>query len=191
MVTIERRGGVSARRHSTAAIAILLLTALLAAVLVGCTAVPTPTPTPKESSMNATEAHDELDHVLLGAQRAIGGSWQSLDGGAEICRTASSEKGAVFPFMRLGPGVPPDQQAAIFATVAEQWKTAGFAPTMLDDSTIAGVAVSELRYPATGNGVDGVYLSLRLSINASDAEGQSRCIPGDADKINEQRQPQG
>ena len=138
--------------------------------------------------MNATQAHDEIDAVLSGAEKTIGGSWQRLDGGAQICTTASGKKGAVFPFMRIGPGVPAAQRAAILASVTKQWTAAGFPPTALESDTYEGVADSELRYPASGYGADGVYLSLQLSVNASGAEGQSRCVLGDADKINEERQ---
>ena len=141
--------------------------------------------------MDATQAHDEIDAVLSGAERVIGGSWQRLDSGAQFCTMAGGNKGAVFPFMRIGPGVPSAQRAAILASVTQQWTAAGFAPTALDGDTYDGVADSELRYPASGYGTDGVYLSLQLSVNASSAEGQSRCIPGDADTINEERQQNG
>ena len=140
--------------------------------------------------MDATQAHDEIDGVLRGAQQVIGGSWQRLDTGAELCTTASGKKGAVFPFMRIGPGVPAAQRAAILAEVTQQWTAAGFAPTAVQGDTYEGVADDELRYPASGYGTDGVYLSLQLSVNASSAEGQSRCIPGDADKINDERRQQ-
>jgi hypothetical protein len=172
------------RSHAGPLAAALLLTAVLA----GCTPSPSPTPTHEGTTMNATQAHDEIDAVLATAQQAVGGSWQALDTGAEICSTASGKKGAVFPFMRIGPGVPADQRAAIIASVTKKWTAAGFAPTLLAGDTYDGVADSELRYPASGYGTDGVYLSLQLSIKASGAEGQSRCIPGDADKINEERQ---
>jgi hypothetical protein len=155
------------------------------AALLGCT--PHADPTPTRTAMDASQAHDEVDSLLNQAQQAVGGTWRSIDGGAEICKAAGGP-GAQFPFGRLGPGVPVDQQSAIIATVTAAWKTAGFTPVELAPHEENGHTVRQLDYPASGYGEDGIYLSLSITTLGSSLDAQSRCIPGDADKINEERQ---
>lgn len=141
--------------------------------------------------MNATQAHDEIDAVLTHAQDVVGGRWRSIDGGAEICTTASGAQGAVFPFGRIGPGVPQDQQQAVLDGVVAAWKKDGFPAVSQSSPSVQGVEVRGVGYPESGHDKNGIYLVFTVSVNSTTLDAQSRCVPGDADKINEDRQNQG
>jgi hypothetical protein len=57
-------------------------------------------------------------------------------------------------------------------------------------STLGNVQISTARYPENGWGVDGLYMELRVGVNGSSILGQTRCVPGNAGKINEEHHEQ-
>jgi hypothetical protein len=157
--------------------------AALALLLSGCVPrTPHPTPTHSEARMTPDAARSRVLSVIEATQKAVGGSWRLLDGGADGCRLAGGGTGIVFPFTRTGPGVPAPRDD-MAATVTEIWHAAGFDP-VASSTTVAGQPVTQLRYPAQGYDHDGIYLQAWLGEHGSSIQGQSACVPGDADAYN-------
>lgn len=176
----RRRSG----RAGTVATALVLVVGLTACV-------PHSRPSNEPTTMNAAQAHDELATLLEDAQSVVGGEWKSIDGGAEICTTAAGKPGVVYPFGRLGPGVPGGDQQAMLDRVVAAWKSSGFTAVPHTQPSVKGVEIREVRYPDSGYGEDGIYLIFSVSVNGSTIDAQSRCVPGNADQINQDRQKQG
>lgn len=138
----------------------------------------------KDPVMDHTEAKVELEGLFAVAYDRVGGAWESLDRGAEPCTLPSGGTGARYPLTRLGPGVPKEQQQAVIDTVVAGWTKAGFTPTVTDLPPVNGLVVIEVRYPASGYGVDGLAMQFWIAHTGTSLDGQTRCVPGDADKIN-------
>jgi hypothetical protein len=64
---------------------------------------------------------------------------------------------------------------------------AGFEATSSED-TIDGGLVIRGGYPASGTDDAGVGIQFGVSPNGSTLDSMSRCVPGDANEINQQRQ---
>ena len=137
--------------------------------------------------MDAFTAHDEMDALLVSAQDVVGGTWRSTDGGAEFCTTSSGKQGTVWPFGRLGRGVPAAEQEAILSGIAQKWTAAGYPATRSSLGSEGGSPVTQLRYPAAGYGTDGIYLIFTVNENGSTFDAQSRCVEANADKVNDAR----
>jgi hypothetical protein len=147
--------------------------------LAGCT-----TPTKVDPTMNHGEAKAELNDLFTAARDAVGGAWVLQDGGAESCTLPSGATGARYPLARMGPGVPEGQQEKIIDAVVTAWTDAKFTPTVSKKPPINGFVVTEVGYPASGYGIDGLYVVFGIGVNSTDLQGQTRCVPGDAAKIN-------
>ena len=160
----------------------LVVAVTLLSLLAGCTM-----PRKDDPTMNHLEAKAELNNLFAAAQTAVGGDWVSQDGGAEDCRLPSGAIGAQYPLSRLGPGVPLEQQQKVIDTVVSAWTKAGFKPTVSKLQANNGIVVTEVGYPASGYGVDGLYMVFGIGVNSTDLDGQTRCVPGDAAKINSDR----
>jgi hypothetical protein len=152
----------------------VVVTALL---LTGCTS------TEKDPAMNHTEAWAELDAVLTAAQNAVGGEWEIADSGAEACTLPSGETGARYVLGRYGAGLPKDQLQPVIDTIAAVLDEATFTPT-ISTRTESGVEVTEIGYPETGKGVDGLFVEVNISETRSSVLGQTRCVAGDYAQIN-------
>jgi hypothetical protein len=148
-------------------------------LLAGCT-----TPTKGDPTMDHGEAKGELNDLFATAQDAVAGDWVLQDGGAEPCTLPSGATGARYPLARMGPGVPEDQQEKIIDAVVTAWTDAKLTPTVSKRPPINGFVVTEVGYPAHGYGTDGLYMVFGIGVNSTDLEGQTRCVPGDAAKIN-------
>lgn len=135
--------------------------------------------------MDHTEAMQELDGLFRIAQDALGGDWESGDDGAEACELPSGEAGVRYVFARYGTALAADQQTTVVDTIVAGWTARDFTPTAGTD-TSGEVEISTVRYPATGRGVDGLYMQFRAGVNGSSIQGQTRCVPGDAGQINEE-----
>ena len=140
-----------------------------------------------DPTMDHREAKAELNNLFAAAQDAVGGDWENQDRGAEDCHLLSGAIGAQYPLSRLGPGVPLEQQQKLIDTVASAWSKAGFTTTVSKMPAYKGIVVTEVGYPASGYGVDGLYMVFSIGVNATYLEGQTRCVPGDAAKINSDR----
>jgi hypothetical protein len=160
-------------------IALLSVAVVGLSLLAGCT-----TTTKGNPTMNHREAKAELNDLFAAAQDAVGGDWVNQDAGAESCTLPSGATGARYPLARMGPGVPEDQQDKIIDAVVRAWSDAKFTPTASKKPPINGFVVTEVGYPASGYGVDGLYMVFGIGVNSTDLAGQTRCVPGDAAKIN-------
>jgi hypothetical protein len=138
--------------------------------------------------MDHREARDELDAVLVAAQSAIGGQWEIADSGAEACTLPSGKTGARYVLARFGDGVPADQAQPAIGTIVEVWSEATFAPSV-SSRTESGVEVTEIGYPETGKGVDGLFVEANISETRSSVLGQTRCVAGDYAQINRDSVP--
>ena len=141
-----------------------------------------------DPTMDHREAKAELINLFAAAQKAVGGDWDPPeDGGAEDCTLHSGATGAQYALLRLGPGVPLEQQQKVIDTVVSAWTRAGFKPTVSTLPAYKGIVVTEVGYPASGYGIDSLYTVFSLSTNGTALQGQTRCVPGDAAKINSDR----
>jgi hypothetical protein len=138
--------------------------------------------------MDHQQAWDELDGLFQQAQTIVGGEWENIDGGARKCGLPSGGSGAQYPFGRFGSGVPVEQQQAVIDEVVRVWSEAGFEPTVIVKPEVKGIVVTEVRYPASGYGVDGLAMQFWVATSATTLDGQTRCVPGDADEINREWQ---
>ena len=157
----------------------LVVAVTVLGLLTSCT-----TPTKDDPTMNHREAEAELDNQFAAAQNAVGGGWVNQDSGAEDCHLSSGAIGAQYPLSRLGPGVPLEQQQKVIDAVVSAWTKAGFQTTVSKMPAYKGIVVTEVGYPASGYGVDGLYMVLGIGVNATYLDGQTRCVPGNAAKIN-------
>ena len=140
--------------------------------------------------MDHLEAKAELDNLFAAAQNAVGGDWDPPeDGGAEDCTLPSGAAGVQYLFTRGGPGVPLEQQQKVIDTVVSAWAKAGFKAKVSNLPAYKGVVLTEVGYPGAraGVGIDGIYMLFGLSTNGTALQGQTRCVPGDAAKINSDR----
>ena len=154
-------------------------------LLAGCTM-----PRKDDPTMDHLEAKAELINLFAAAQKAVGGDWDPPeDGGAEDCTLHSGATGAQYALLRLGPGVPLEQQQKVIEAVVSAWAKAGFKAKVSTLPAYKGIVATEVGYPGAraGAGVDGIYMLLGLSTNGTALEGQTRCVPGDAAKINSDR----
>lgn len=133
--------------------------------------------------MDHVQAKAEVDDLFSQAQELVGGDWQIADTGAQAC-SLDGGTGARYALTRIGSGVPGENTAAIVAGVVDAWTSAGFAPTVSELPPVNGLVVTQVRYPASGNGVDGLYLRFWAGTEATTLEGLTRCVPGDANEIN-------
>jgi hypothetical protein len=150
-------------------------------LLAGCT-----TPTKDIPTMNHREAKAELDNLFAAAQKAVGGDWVNQDSGAEGCHLLSGAIGAQYPLSRLGPGVPLEQQQQVIEAVVSTWTDAGFKIKVSRLPAYKGIVITEVGYPGARDrlGIDGLYMTFGIGVNSTDLDGQTRCVPGDAAKIN-------
>jgi hypothetical protein len=150
-------------------------------LLAGCS-----TPTKADPTMNHREAKAELSDLYLAVEDAVGGDWVRQYGGAEGCGLPSGASGARYPLSRLGPGVPLEQQQKVIDAVVSAWTDAGFKVKVSTLPEYKGIVVTEIGYPGAraGTGVDGIYMLFGVSTSGTALNGQTRCVPGDAAKIN-------
>lgn len=134
--------------------------------------------------MDPEDAKAEIVALIEPVQALVQGDWQDLDKAAEACSLASGGTGARYGMLRIGPGVEEGAQKAFLDAVTAQWTKAGFTPTASERPPLNGVVVTELRFPTTGFGEDGLYLRASVSTNSAQVEAQTRCVPGDANEIN-------
>ena len=142
----------------------------------------------EDPTMDHKQARDELDGLFQQVQTIVGGEWESLDSGAEKCGLPSGGVGARYGLGRIGPGVPLEQQQAVIDEVVRVWSEAGFEPTVTVKPEVKGIVVTEVRYPASGYGLDGLAMQFWVATSATTLDGQTRCVPGDADEINREWQ---
>jgi hypothetical protein len=133
--------------------------------------------------MDHVQAKAEVDDLFAQAQQIVGGDWQVADSGAESCNLVVGS-GARYALTRIGAGIAADQTDSIVKGVVDAWTTAGFAPTVTELPPVNDLVVIQVRYPASGYGVDGLYLQFWAGTEASTLEGLTRCVPGDANEIN-------
>ena len=162
----------------------LVVAVTVLSLLTGCTM-----PRKVDPTMDHREAKAELNNLFSAAQDAVGGDWVNQDSGAEDCRLSSGAIGAQYPLARLGPGVPLEQQQKVIDTVVSAWAKAGFKAKVSKLRANNGIVATEVGYPGAraGAGVDGIYMLFGLSTNGTALQGQTRCVPGDAAKINSDR----
>jgi hypothetical protein len=136
--------------------------------------------------MNHREARSELNNLFAAAQNAVGGEWVNEDRGAEDCTLPSGATGAQYPLARAGSGVPLEQQQKVIDAVVSAWTEAGFEVKVSKLPAYKGIVITEVGYPGAraGSGVDGIYVLFQVSTKGAVLEGQTRCVPGDAAKIN-------
>jgi hypothetical protein len=170
-------GNQRTRRGSPIA-AVVICAALL---LTGCAN------TSNDPTMDHTEAHDELDALLVAAQNAMGDEWEISDSGAESCTLPSGQTGARYVLARFGTGLPKDHQQPVIDNIVAALNEATFTPTV-STRTESGVEVTEISYPETGKGVDGLFVQVNISETRSSVLGQTRCVPGDYAEINRDSQ---
>ena len=164
---------------------IVSMVLVLALVLSGCSPAVQRGKNPK---MDYPQAQAELAKLYALAQDAVGGSWEYTELGADVCGLPSGAKGAQTGGVSYGPGVPLDRQQAIIDQVVAAWTRAGFKPFVLARPPVKTIISTQVRYPASGYGVDGFTLSFEVATTASSLDGQTRCVPGDADAINAEYQ---
>ena len=159
----------------------LVIAVTLLSILAGCTM-----PRKVDPTMDHREAKAELINLFAAAQKAVGGDWVNQDGGALDCRLPSGAIGAQYPLARAGSGVPLEQQQKVIDTVVSAWTDAGFKVKVSKLQANNGIVITEVGYPGAraGVGVDGIYMLFRLSTHGAVLDGQTRCVPGDAAKIN-------
>ena len=159
----------------------LVVAVTVLSLLAGCTM-----PRKVDPTMDHREAKAELRDLFASAQDAVGGDWEVQDGGAEDCTLPSGATGARYYMTRLGPGVPEDQQQKIIDAVVSAWTNAGFKIRVSTLPAYKGIVITEVGYPGAraGVGVDGLYMTFGIGVNSTDLDGQTRCVPGDAAKIN-------
>lgn len=157
---------------------VLVLVVVVVVVLAGCGA------RGEDPKMDHQEARDEMDGLFQQVQTIVGGEWESLDSGAEDCSLPSGGVGARYGLGRIGPGVAKEQQQAVIDQVVRVWAEAGFESTVTELPPVNGLVVVEVRYPASGYGVDGLAMRFGIGLRSTDLDGQTRCVPGDADEIN-------
>ncbi len=133
------------------------------------------------------EARDEVVSVLDAAQAVIGGEWESTEFGARPCAPDGGGTGAQVIFQRLGPPVDEAGLDGVAAEIVGVLADAGFDATSSESATPDGLRVIRGSYPADGVDADGFRIAFGVSPNGSTLDGTSRCVPGDADLINEQR----
>lgn len=158
----------------------LVVASLAVAVLSGCAPSATNADDPQ---MDHTEASAELNELFAIAQDAVGGEWEVADGGAEPCGLPSGDRGVQYGFARYGAGVPLEKQQAVQSTVVSAWTAKDLAP-QVGTQSIEETTYSTIRYPASGWGVDSLYLDFRLGEHGTAILGQTRCVPGDYAQIN-------
>lgn len=136
--------------------------------------------------MDHLHALTEADELLVAAQNVLGGEWENADGGADTCVLPSGESGVQYGLTRGGGNPVGDAQsvAASVTAVATLWTSAGFEPTVIELPALDGLALTEVRYPETGYGVDGLYLSFQATTAGASVQALTRCVPGDAAEIN-------
>ena len=150
----------------------------VACTLAGCAAIG------EDPAMDHIEAKAEIDTLFQVVQELVGGEWERHDSGALPCTLPSGSMGTEYKLDRIGPGVPVEQQRAVLDRVAEEWSDKGFELTTYAYPVIKGITVTAMRYPETGYGEDGLAFEFAVASSASTFEGQTRCVPGDADEIN-------
>jgi hypothetical protein len=142
----------------------------------------------KDPKMDYPQAQAELARLYAMAQDAVGGTWKPMEFGADSCALPSGARGAQTGGGSDGPGVPLEQQRAIIDQVVAAWTRAGFKPFVSARPPVKSIVATQVRYPASGYGVDGFTLSFEIATTASTVDGQTRCVPGDADAINTEYQ---
>lgn len=138
--------------------------------------------------MDYPQAQAELKKLYAMAQDAVGGTWKYTELGADVCGLPSGAKGAQTGGFSYGPGVPLEQQQAIIDQIVDAWTKAGFVPSVSARPPVKNIVSTQVRYPASGYGVNGFTLSFEVATTASTLDGQTRCVPGDADAINREYQ---
>lgn len=137
----------------------------------------------EDPDMDYFTARAEMDSLLTTVQDLIGGEWESADRGAGPCPLPSGDTGAQAPLARSGQGVPKERKEALVDQVTALWTEAGFPPVRNEKPLSDGNARITLAYPESGVGQDRVYIPLTVSELASTVDGQTRCVPGDADTL--------
>jgi hypothetical protein len=142
----------------------------------------------KDPKMDYPQAQAELARLYAMAQDAVGGTWKPMEFGADSCALPSGARGAQTGGGSDGPGVPLEQQQAIIDQVVAAWTKAGVVPVVSARPPIKGIVAVSVNYP--GNWVDAVgrFVNFEIATTASTLEGQTRCVPGDADAINTEYQ---
>lgn len=135
-------------------------------------------------TMTPGDAVAEVQTLLDSAQSAIGGHWESRESGAEDCALPDGTTGARFALGATGPGLPAAELTTAVASVTSAWSDAGFAPVVKELAPVNGVTATQVSYPESGEGVDGLYLRLRITESGSALDAQTRCVPGDSAQIN-------
>ena len=172
---------VAAGRRSIAA------TALAAALVLLTACAPAETETQEgNGAVKLDAAQAELTALLDDGQAVIGGDWEALVSGARSCELANGT-GAQVSSVRTGPGVEEGTQQQVADELVALFAEAGFELATRDRSTDSGSLVIEGTYPLNGKDAEGRIVQFTVGAGASSLSGYSRCVPGDADAINLER----
>jgi hypothetical protein len=170
--------------NRSAAAAIVMLLALPLAAC-GPSAPAPGNQTEGNGAVELDAAQAELDELLDSAQALLGGDWEALVSGARPC-DAGGGTGAQVSTVRTGPGVAEGQQQPLADALLEVFAAAGFELTTSERS-MAGSLVIEGVYPLNGKDDDGRILQFTVGTGSSSLSGHSRCVPGDPNAINLER----
>lgn len=143
---------------------------------------------PEESAVDFEQSRTELLTLLDDAQAVIGGEWEPVEYGARECTTGSNGPGAHMVTDRLGPGVVDGTQRGTAEQLAEVFAAAGYELDLADSTTDDGSLVIIGRYPADGLDENGMGLEFGVGARGTTLSGTSRCVPGDPNQINQERQ---
>lgn len=165
-----------------------IASALLSAVVVLLTACSPSVPGSQDGNGGADLdiAQAELLALLDEAQTIIGGDWESTLSGARPCGLDSGA-GAQVSQIRGGPGVAEGTEREVASAILAVFADAGYELVTRERTSQNDKLVVEGHYPLNGKDAAGVLFQFGLSANGSSISGYSRCVPGDADAINLER----
>ena len=160
--------------------------ALLVFTLAGCTAA-SPSAEPDDSVGDYQDARTELVDLLDSLQAVVPGEWTETEFGAQPCSLPSGEQGAQSGFQRLGPGAAVGTEREVADGMIAVLADAGLEALSSEDPIEGGLVIRG-SYPASGVDDRGFGIQFGVSPHGSTLDSMSRCAPGDANEINEQRQ---
>lgn len=160
--------------------------ALLVVTLAGCT-TPSPNPEPEDTMVDYQDARTELVELLDRLQAVVPGEWAETEFGARSCSLPDGAQGARSGFQRLGPGAAAGTEREVADAMIAVLAEAGFEATSSEDPIDGGLVIRGT-YPPSGGDDGELAIQFGVSPNGSTLDSMSRCAPGDADEINEQRQ---